>query len=543
MIVAEPFSFSPAWASSEIPLLDDEPITVLFQIPDDFPDELLPVDVKFGCNLIDGQKGEELKILNEETVYASIPVYDEASGTWSTKEVEKDWNYKYVYSAATKGLHRVNFRTLLTNLANVKTDSEFHIYMEGCTEKTGQELFEQRDLFFAFQPESDEDYTKRYRILLKNGDGDRKFVTRSITNLNPVYGEIISIPFTLGTLSTDDQATSSWNNVVADNSIAQNTEVWVYYDPALVSPSGNWLVREGTDCYGNHYGVYITSQANNEVTFTTISPNFDCYIVLSAKSESGYGTYTTDITPDLGVNSRGYRSASVTVRSTGRLDFNPSLSTDGTSFTPVSDKGEYSIPYGTGQEVWLRIQVPESVQDKAFQFKFGTQYLEPVDMTGWEKWSVSEGSGWTYTFAANETTGSGYKTFQFRTTRLASEETLTMASGNYVGFNPLSVSIVNSKLTGRIQLQEDVIFLINEPYIILERASDGTRIGTFVTVGNVTGQSVADYTLTLRGEYNITETDRINVKWSPVGSSEVYLYSGLLSSILTENSTIILTKQ
>ena len=115
VIVAEPFSFSPAWASSEIPLLDDEPITVLFQIPDDFPDELLPVDVKFGCNLIDGQKGEELKILNEETVYASIPVYDEASGTWSTEKVEKDWNYKYVYSAATKGLHRVNFRTLLTD--------------------------------------------------------------------------------------------------------------------------------------------------------------------------------------------------------------------------------------------------------------------------------------------------------------------------------------------------------------------------------------------------------------------------------------------
>lgn len=543
VIVAEPFSFSPAWASSEIPLLDDEPITVLFQIPDDFPDELLPVDVKFGCNLIDGQKGEELKILNEETVYASIPVYDEASGTWSTKEVEKDWNYKYVYSAATKGLHRVNFRTLLTDLANVKTDSEFHIYMEGCTEKTGQELFEQRDLFFAFQPNSDESYEKRYRILLENGDGDRKFVTRSITDLNPVYGETISIPFKLGTLSTDDQATSSWNNVVADNSIAQNTEVWVYYDPALVSPSGNWLVREGTDCYGNHYGVYMTSQANNEVTFTTISPNFDCYIVLSAKSESGYGTYTTDNTPNLGVNQRGYRSASVTVRSTGRLDFNPSLSTDGIRFTPVSDKGEYSIPYGTGQNVWLQIQVPASVQDKAFQFKFGTQYLEPVDMTGWEKWNVSEGSGWTYTFTANETSATGYKTFQFRTTRLASEETLTMESGNYVGFNPLSFSIVNSKLTGTIQLPESVTFQTDEPYIILERASDGTRIGTFVTIGNVSGVNKAEYTLTLRGEYNITETDRINVKWSPVGLSDVYLYSGLLSSILNQGTTISLNKQ
>lgn len=544
VIVAEPFSFSPAWASSEIPLLDDEPITVLFQIPDDFPDELLPVDVKFGCNLIDGQKGEELKILNEETVYASIPVYDEASGTWSTKEVEKDWNYKYVYSAATKGLHRVNFRTLLTDLANVKTDSEFHIYMEGCTEKTGQELFEQRDLFFAFQPESDEDYTKRYRILLKNGDGDRKFVTRSITNLNPVYGETISIPFTLGTLSDDDQSTSDWGNVVPDASISANTEVWVYYDPALVSPSGTWAGEKGYDCYGNYYAVLTTNQAENEVTFTTISPNFDCYIVLSAKSNSGYGTYNESKpnAPDLGVNDRGYRSASVTIRSTGRLDFNPSFSINGTNFTPVSDGGEYAIPYGTGQEVWLRIQVPESVQDKAFLFKFGTQYLEPVEnQDRWEKWDASEGSGWTYTFAANETTGS--KTFKFRTTRLACEEDLTMASGNYVGFNPLSVSIVNGKLSGTIRLPAGVTFDTAEPFIILERASDGTRIGTFATEGTVSGQEQAAYTLALRGEYNLTETDRINVKWSSVTDSEAYVYNGLLKDILQQNKVINLSKQ
>lgn len=546
VIVAEPFSFSPAWASSEIPLLDDEPITVLFQIPDDFPDELLPVDVKFGCNLIDGQKGEELKILNEETVYASIPVYDEASGTWSTEKVEKDWNYKYVYSAATKGLHRVNFRTLLTDLENVKTDSEFHIYMEGCTAKTGQELFEQRDLFFAFQPESDEDYTKRFRILLENGDGDQKFVTRSITDLNPVYGETISIPFTLGTLSDDNQPTSKWNNVVPDASIAANTEVWVYYDPALMSPSGNWANRIGTDYYGNDYAVYVTNQAKNEVSFTTINPNFDCYIVLSAKSKSGYGIYdeSKPDAPDLGVNDRGYRSASVTIRSTGRLDFNPSFSADGTDFTPVSDGGEYAIPYGTGQEVWLRIQVPSSVQDKAFQFKFGTQYLEPAEnQDRWEKWDASEGSGWTYTFEANETTASGgSRTFKFRTTRLACEENLTMGSGNYVGFNPLSASIVNGKLSGIIKLPTGITFDTAEPFIILERASDGTRIGTFDTTGNVSGQEQAAYTLALRGEYNLTETDRINVKWSPVDKTDVYIYSGLLSDIMQLDISIDLEK-
>ena len=545
VIVAEPFSFSPAWASSEIPLLDDEPITVLFQIPDDFPDELLPVDVKFACNLIDAQKGQVLKVLNEETVYASMPVYNEETNTWSTGEVTTDWNYKYVYSAATKGLHRVNFRTLLTDLDGVKTDSEFHIYMEGCTAKTGQELFEQRDLFFAFQPESDASYSNRYRILLKGGDGDRKFVTRSITNLNPVYGETISIPFTLGTLSDDAQETSDWGNVILDNSVLEDTEVWVYYDPTLVSPSEDWEGREGTDCYGNYYKVYMTSQAENEVTFTTINPNFDCYIVLSAKSKSGYGAYLDNPnSPKLGVNERGYRSASVTIRSTGRLDFNPSFSTDGSHFDPVSDGGTFSIPYGTGQEAWLQIQVPESVRDKAFQFKFGTQYLEPAENEDrWEKWDVSEGSGWTYTFAADETTAAeGTQTFKFRTTRLACEEDLTMASGNYVAFNPLSVSIVNAPLTGTVYLPEDITFDTPNPFIILERASDGTRIGTFVTSGNVSGVGKAAYTVELRGEYNLTETDRINVKWSPVDKGDVYIYSGLLRDIMQQGRRIDLVK-
>ena len=59
IITSEPFEFSPVWVSSEIPLLDGENIAVLFYIPDDFPQELLPVEVKFGCDLIDAQTGEK----------------------------------------------------------------------------------------------------------------------------------------------------------------------------------------------------------------------------------------------------------------------------------------------------------------------------------------------------------------------------------------------------------------------------------------------------------------------------------------------------
>lgn len=118
-----------------------------------------------------------------------------------------------------------------------------------------------------------------------------------------------------------------------------------------------------------------------------------------------------------------------------------------------------------------------------------------------------------------------------------------MASGNYVGFNPLSVSIVNGKLSGTIRLPAGVTFDTAEPFIILERASDGTRIGTFATEGTVSGQEQAAYTLALRGEYNLTETDRINVKWSSVTDSEAYVYNGLLKDILQQNKVINLSKQ
>ena len=117
-----------------------------------------------------------------------------------------------------------------------------------------------------------------------------------------------------------------------------------------------------------------------------------------------------------------------------------------------------------------------------------------------------------------------------------------MASGNYVGFNPLSVSIVNAKLSGNILLPSGVTFDAAEPFIILERASDGTRIGTFSTPGNVSGKGQAAYTLALRGEYNIKETDRINVKWSPTDNTDVYIYSGLLGDIMQQDISIKLVK-
>ena len=166
----------------------------LFEIPENYPQELLPVQVKFGCDLIDAQTGEEnkLDVISEETKY-TVPTYT-TEGGWGTKEVTMDWNYKYVYTADRTGKHRVNFRTILTNIGSdngVNNDTEFHIFMEGCAASTNQSLFEQRDLFFAFQSQRQ----SRYRIMLGNsGTSTTRFSTYAVEGLPPVYGQEFSVP-------------------------------------------------------------------------------------------------------------------------------------------------------------------------------------------------------------------------------------------------------------------------------------------------------------------------------------------------------------
>lgn len=554
VLLCKPFEFTPVWVSSEIPLLDGENISVLFEIPDNYPQELLPIQVKFGCDLIDAQKGDEnkLDVISEETTY-KVPVYLGEPGGWVMQEIKMDWNYKYVYTADRTGKHRVNFRTILTNIGNgsgVDAKNDFHIFMEGCAASTNQSLFEQRALYFAFQPKNDLG-DSRYRIMLgKTGDtSTTRFSTYSVENLDPVYGQEFSVPFTLGTLTNDNSTSGSntWDNVRPDNNLPQDTKLWVYYDPKLVSlldDDGVKVETVGTDYFGNTYSEYTPSAASGELMFRTIQPNFDCDIVISAKSIARYGQFGTG-GPNLGINQRGYRSAAISVKSSGSLDFSPEFSNDGSSFSSATD-GEWQLPYGTNQNFYLKIQIPDKAQGKKFQVHLTTSNLTPEPMSDsdgeWTAMDEAEGKGWIYTF--KDGLSLAEKTFHFQTNRLAVTETLTLSSGMDVGFKPVSVSLSNTPLTGTIQLPTGVTFGTNSPFVILER-KDGTRIGVFtLPQEDLTNKSLATYSLTLRGEYNLTENDEVTVKWSPVGSSDMYSHTyAHLSEIMQSDVVINLVKQ
>lgn len=529
VLSTEPFEFTPVWVSSEIPLLNNENIAVLFYIPDNFPQELLPIDVKFGCDLIDAQTNTALKVITEKNEY-TIPYYNEETGEWETESITRDWNYKYVYSATTTGRHRVEFRTILTNLGNnVDSDEEFHIYMEGDDATSGEDLFRQRDLFFAFQPSG----TAR-RIMLDDGDASKNYAAQDISNLDPVSGETITIPFTLGTLSG--------GRITAQRAV--DSEIWVYYEPELVKP--DWTEAEAqTDYFGNTYAVFETETAENILTFTTVSPNFDnSEIVFSAKSVDGYGQYDP-ATNDryLGVNNRqnSFRSAAVTIHSTGRLSFNPAWShSASTGF--VSADNPFDVAYGEGQDVYLRIDVPTEVQGKTFEVNLATSYLTPVG-GNWTPWPSAQGDGYTCTITPSGNT----EVFHFRTNRLVSAETLTLSAGNTVGFDPVTMEVANPHLEGTIKLPDGVNFQIDDPYVVLERKSDGARIGTFALPNTgLIGQNSTTYTLALRGEYNLSANDQVNVKWAPVEGlqqGKTYIHACSLRDIMTNDVTIELEEQ
>ena len=523
VITSQPFEFSPVWVSSEIPLLDGEAITVLFHIPDDFPQELLPVEVKFGCDLIDARADQPLAVVMEENVY-NVDWWNSTTQSWQSVEVEKDWNYKYVYTAGRTGEHRVNFRTILTDLPNsVDEESEFHIYMEGDDPQTGNDLFRQRDLYFAFQPEG-----SARRILLDSGEEENNYATRTISQLDPVTGETISIPFTLGTLNNGD-----FNEI----SLSGNgTTLWVYYDKEVLKPT--WTgATSATDPYGNHYAAYTATQAKNTLTFESISPVFDSYVALTARSTDGYpadmgftGAYALE------GNSRGnaFRSASVTLRTTGRMDFTVSLSATGSNYTTLADGETYSLPYGEGQDLYLQIGIPQEAQGKTFGFNVETEHFEPAG-EGW----THNGTMWTYQLQNAGAT----QTFRFRANRLASGETLRFSTDNSVGFNDVEVNLTNTPLSGTIQLPENETFHIENPYVILERVSDGTRIGTF-NLFNPNGQSEVNYELTLRSEYNLNATDRVTVRWMRVTDNVEFVSNSLLlQDVMDDNVTINLEKR
>lgn len=481
------FDFAPVWTSSSVPRRSGEPVSIVFNIPDTYPEELFPVECKISCNLFDANTNNQLEVIEEETAFTIDGV-----------KVERDWDYKYVYKADKPGLHRVDFKTLMNsypaNPDSPATENEVLTwFLEAPYFNTIERTINMVDSTYADQK------IIIYETTL-NGNQASGTYEREIA---PIKGQTFDLKFYL------------------ENGTPANTKIRIYMDKA-VEPGyqeGKWPANLSEARYdapdAGRYFIYTVPDTalldkNNRylvsIPFRTVSAQCEGYARIAAAST------------DNNENDHFYKSAIVTrVNNPEAYNFH----------LQANNAKELSLPYGTGQKVTLSI-TPDLESDTVSSGKIliKTQNLEPADKDAvvWD--NELDGYVWTITDLSVQK-----YTLDMLTKDVVSAETVTISeiSGN-VAFYEDEITIKNQILSGKIQINNGYTFQTTSPFIALEK-SDGTRIGAFTVTATI-GESTGAYQLTLRGEYDFTEDEELKVIYSPLNDTNVYVGQTTITELL-----------
>lgn len=359
------FDFAPVWTSSSVPRRSGELVSIVFNIPDTYPEELFPVECKISCNLFDANTNNQLEVIEEKTSF-----------TIDGKEVVRDWDYKYVYKADKPGLHRVDFKTLM-NSYPANPDSP-------ATENEVLTWFLEAPYFNTIERTINmvnDEYADQKIIIYEttlNGNQASGTYERKIA---PIKGQTFDLKFYL------------------ENGTPANTKIRIYMDKA-VEPGyqeGKWPANLSEARYdapdAGRYFIYTVPDTalldkNNRylvsIPFRTVSAQCEGYARIAAAS--------TDNDAD-----HCYKSAIVTrVNNPEAYNFN----------LQANNTKELSLPYGTGQEVTLSI-TPDlgSHTVSSCKILIKTQNLEPADKDAvvWDNeldgyvWTITDLSAQKYT--------------------------------------------------------------------------------------------------------------------------------------------------
>lgn len=487
------FSFTPVWTSSGLPMKSGEPVAIVFTIPDNFPQELFPLDVKIACNLFDDE-GTNVDMDGKQT-YLDV-IMEECKFTVMENGVEttyeRDWPHKYVYTVNRPGLHRVNFKTLINNYTpNPGEDPRIEFFLEA------EAFTTVRSLIYM-----NKDNTN-YRIALGTGSNPIQWATSNSASVvvPPAAGQEFDLHFKF----YDGQSTPI--TPIAGEKLC------IYMNVNKMKP-----IITGVDLDGPYYdanrGYYYTytvpeTLRDNYDTEGVVIPvrtqTSDCNTYLRVSSiPNADGTFPT--------GSRVYRSAILTISNAETYNFGVTL----------NGSENLKMPYGPGQTVEMNVSFPSEVltyRPRGFTGFIATNTLEPA--AGETRLTAVEGG---YIFAATQQSN---MTFQFVTRDVACEEEITVSEqGNMVAFYPKTVTISNTRLTGMVELAQATFDQAN-PFMSLER-EDGTRIGV-LSVSAQAGGNTGTFTLELRTEYKLDMDERVFVRYSPMTPGDERLFTAYTS--------------
>lgn len=497
IIYLNKFEFTPVWTSSSVPRKSGESVSIVFNIPDTYPEELYPIECKISCNLFDADNTNQLDVIEEETVF-----------TIDGKTIERDWDYKYVYKADKPGLHRVDFKTLVDEYPENPDDPSVNVedltwFLEAPYFNTIQRTINMVDIDYANQK------IIIYETTVDGGEDSGSYERK----LAPIKGQTFDLKFYLVGGKPAD------------------TKIRIYMDEAVEpghSASDSWPDNLGQAEYAPDAGRYFLYTVPEDVQLTDGKYSISIpYRTVSAQC-AGYARIAAADT-DGNDADHCYKSAIVT-RTNNPEAYNFNLQ--------INDMRELSLPYGMNREVTLSItpDIGSGLSVASSEILIKTENFEPVDnsVLTWDEerqgyiWRISNLRAQTYSV-------------QMRTKDIVSAETITISevSGN-VAFYEDAVTITNPELTGSINI-EDYTFQTTSPFVALEK-SDGTRIGAF-TVSATTGANTGTYSLTLRGEYDFAENEELTVIYSPLSSSDVYVGKTTITELLSSSPTLTLNKQ
>ena len=495
------FSFTPVWTSSGLPMKSGEPVAIAFTIPDNFPQELFPLDVKLACNLF-SDDGTNVDMEGNQT-YLDVLV-EECNFTVLENGVEvnykRDWPHKYVYTVDKPGLHRINFKTLIDNYTpNPGEDPRIEFFLEAEAFTTIRSLIYMND-------ESTD-----YRIALgtDNETGGLTWASGNSASVTvpPAAGQKFDLHFKF-------HDGSQFVEPIAGEVLR------LYLDITKMLPETTGIDLSKDPIYDPDRGYYYTYTVPSTLRDTYEAEGVVIPMITQSSDCNTYLRVSSQLNPDgtFPAGSRVYRSAILTIANMATYNFDVTLSDGSTTAKQLN------LKYGPDIPVSMQVQFPAEVltyRPEGFTGFIATKYLTPA--SGETKLTPVDGG---YTFEAKTASD---LTFQFVTNTVGSAEVITVSElGNKIAFNSSDVEINNIPLKGTVVIaQPGQTFDVANPFMSLER-EDGTRIGVLAVVANK-GKNQGTFTLELRTEYKLDMDEQVFVRYSPITPGDERLFTGFTS--------------
>lgn len=493
------FHFTPVWTSNGISnQATGEDMGIVFNIPENYPEELLPVRCLITADQLNGSGIPPLAVIHYED-------YDK-EGKLDEYGEENASGYKFVYEAHSIGMHRIYFQTKWTE------------------EETGTITLEAK---YFDKVEKTYYYTERennqLRIVGETDDDIREYTGEDVGSANQT-----SIYYKLVPRFKDSpvEFNLKYGAKGSEQDLPSGIQIMIYTSNLL--PTGDIEgLESGKSPDGMHYYVYTTKGSDDRLTFKTKSPlckETVRFASLNSDNEELPGDYkSTTLELD---NFRDWESeltlspssVSYGVEREVKLSFNLKR------FTSTDVHGGQSIIVGvpTGQyHVYI--------------------YTENLDWPNHEPLVDDDGRRYYEYDAPNV----GNFTLAFKTNRIVSGETVTIKPClDEISFQEATATFDNTPITGEITYGEAATEVPAGSFVTLIR-KDGTRIGT------VTITKAGQYSLTLRNEYSFGWEDPLYMYYAVgtagVGDNTIYTSADgaitLKKLVDDKATTVALTEQ